>query len=166
MAVTDEQIGKRLWQDAKAQALGTANLAGHGANQKALTPEEELLLWNEQAKGWTVEKELAMLAAGKTPAQVGYEKYPRRRKLIESGERALDKGLQFKYAADMARKADPMWSVPVPAGAQPLPPIGEATPEPEAPAAPYVAEIPPPLPQTESPEMMPPAPPVPPMLGG
>lgn len=163
--ITDDEIGRRLWEDARAQALGTAKLAGHGANQEGLTPEDELLLWNKTAKGWTVEKEMQMLADGKTPAQVGYEKYPNRKKMIEYGERALDKGLQFKYAADMARKADPAWSPPVPAGAQEPQPLSEP-PTPEAvQASPYVVDAPPPLPQTESPEMMPPAP-VPPMLGG
>ena len=130
MAVTDESIGMKLWADMKAQALGTANLAGPGQNQTELDRAEELLLWNKEVKGWTLEKEAALLAEGKTPAQVALDNTDlHRRKLIEAGPRALDKAAQFKYAADMARKADPTWTPSVPQGAQP-PAVGV----PEAPA--------------------------------
>ena len=117
--ITDDEIGRRLWEDTKATAIGSAKLAGPAPGTKQYTPEEELLLWNTEAKGWTVEKELAMLAEGKSRREVGLLKYEHRKKLMESGERALDKYAQFKYAARMAQKADPSWSVPVPQGAQP-----------------------------------------------
>lgn len=120
MAITDDQLGKALWEGAKAQALGTYNLAGPGQNQVELNTQKELLLWNTEAKGWTPEKEAALLAEGKTAAQVALDhKYPHRRKLIESGPRALDKGEQFKYAEKMAKKADPTWQRPMPKGAMP-----------------------------------------------
>lgn len=132
MTITDEQIGKRLWADLKAQAAGTAKLAGPGPNQTQLSPDQELLLFMKEADGWTPEKEMALLAEGKTRQEVGNEKYPHRLKLAASGDRALSKYAQIKYLADMARKADPTWAPTVPQGALP-PAVGAPTPE--APAA-------------------------------
>lgn len=143
MAITDEMIGKRLWQDAKAEAIRLAKLAGPGAEQVKYTPDDELLLWNTQAKGWTIEKELSLLSGvgpdglpmlgndgqpvkPKSREEVADLKYPHRQKLIESGERVLSKYAQAKYAADMARKADPTWA--------PTPPPGSVEPTMPAPA--------------------------------
>lgn len=111
---------------AKAQALGTAELAGPAPGQKQFTPEETATLFWQEAKGWTIEKELALLSEGKTPRQVGDLKYPHRMKLAKSGGRALSKYEQAKWLADTAKKLDPTWSPKPPPGSQ-MP-----TPEPEA----------------------------------
>lgn len=126
--ITDEAIGRRLWADAKAQALGTAELAGPASGVKQFTPEETATLFWKEVKGWTIEKELALLAEGKTPRQVGALKYPHRLKLAKSGGRALSPYQQAKWMADTARKLDPTWSPTPPAGSQP--PV--TTPEPPA----------------------------------
>jgi hypothetical protein len=125
--IDDETLARKIWADTKAQALGQAEVMGHVAGQKKLTPEEELLLWNTPADGWTPEQELALLLDGKSREEVGRQKFPKRQQLIEAGPRFLDKYEQAKYAAQMARKADPTW--------QPLPPPGPA-PLPAAPATP------------------------------
>lgn len=132
-AISDDAIGQRLWQDAKAQAIGTARLAGHGADQKQYTPAEEALMFMQEAPGWTVDKELALLAEGKTPEEVGAMKYPQRQKLAESGERVLSKYDQAKYLADMRQKLDPAWKPTPPTGSQPPAPSPLPTPSPEAP---------------------------------
>ena len=124
----DEAIAKKLHGDAKAQAVGVAKIRGQGMNQKPLTPDEELLLWATEANGWTPEKELALLAEGKSRAAVGLLKYPHRQKLMAAGERSLSKLAQAKYAAAMARNADPTWTPRPPEGAAP-PPLPEAAPE-------------------------------------
>lgn len=155
MAITDEMIGKRLWENAKAEALGMAELAGPGNNQKEATPEEELLLWNTVAKGWTVEKEMQMLAEGKSPSAIGIEKFPHRMKLLASGKRALSKYEQFKYGMKLAQKADPTWqprrtkaqepAFPTPQPAAP-PPLPEPLPPPDPPADLLTVAPPAPLP--------------------
>lgn len=116
--ITDDDIGKRLWEMAKAQALGTAELAGPAPGQKQFTPDEVATLFWQEEKGWTVEKEMALLAEGKTPRQVGALKYPHRMKLASSGGRALSKYAQSKWMADTAKKLDPTWSPTPPAGSQ------------------------------------------------
>ncbi len=126
--ITDEKIGQRLWQDAKAAAIGTKKLAGPAPGTKQYTPDEELLLWNTEDKGWTMEKEMELLASGKSPRAVGLLKYPHRQKLMESGERALDKYAQFVYASKLAQRADPSWKPPVPQGAMPPNPLPDVSP--------------------------------------
>ena len=117
--VTDEEIGRRLYEDAKAIAAGTAKLAGPAPGTKKYTNDEIDLLWNEEAPGWTIEKELALLAEGKSRRAVGLEKFPHRKKLMESGERVLDKYAQFKFAYETARRNDPTWDIAPPPGSQP-----------------------------------------------
>lgn len=152
--VDDLAIARKLWQDAKALAPGVAKIRGRGNNQKEATPEEELLLWNTVAKGWTVEKEMQMLAEGKSPEAIGIEKFPHRMKLLESGDRALSKYEQFKYGAKLAQKADPTWqprttkaqepAFPTPQPAAP-PPLPEPLPPPDPPAD-LLTVAPPPAP--------------------
>jgi len=144
MVVTDEKIGQRLWQDMKAQVLGMAKQAGPGPGQKPLTPEEELLMWNTEADGWTPDKEMALLASGKSRTAVGLMKYLHRQKMAEQGERYFDKYAQAKYMADMARRADPTWTLPVPQAAQ-EPSLAPPT-DPLAPPEHPLVSGPPPLP--------------------
>jgi hypothetical protein len=151
-SIEDEQIARKLYEDSKATALGVAKLRGHGLNQKQGTSEDELTMWNATAKGWSIEKELQLLAEGKSREAVGLLKYPHRQKMIEQGERAIDKTKQFEYAATMAKKSDPSW--------QPTPPPGAAEPSMPTP------EAPPPEPADTMPaEMAPPAPLPPPAAG-
>jgi hypothetical protein len=139
VAVTDEMLGLRLWQDAKAQALGTAKLAGAGQNQKELTPEEEDRLFMEEAKGWTIEKEMELLASGKSPRVVGDMKYPHRMKMAARGDRTFDKLKQYQWLAEKARRVDPTWT-PLPTPPK-EPPLGQIA-APEPPAAPVMGEAP------------------------
>lgn len=136
----DERIARKLWEDAKAQAVGVAKLRGPGRDQVKYTPADEQLLWNREAEGWTVEKEMQLLAEGKSREAVGLLKYPHRQQLAESGERFLDKYEQARYAAKQAQAADPTWTVTPPAGSQ-EPPAVAPTPEPD----PYVTADPPPM---------------------
>ena len=124
MPVSDDQIAQRLYEDAKAEAVGMAELAGHADDQKQYTQAEQELLFMREADGWTPEKELALLAQGKTRRQVGAMKYPFRLKLAKSGARALDPYAQARYLADMRQKLDPSWK-PTPAE----PPLPAAGPE-------------------------------------
>jgi hypothetical protein len=119
--IEDEQVARRLSEDLKAQAVGVAALRGHGYGQVKLTPEDELLLWNREADGWTPERGLQLLAEGKSREAVGLLQFPHRQQLMESGERALDKTAQYTYARDMAKKSDPTWAPPVPSAAGPPP---------------------------------------------
>ena len=121
MAIEDKDIAALLAKNLKATALGVAALRGYASDLKKLSPEEELLMFNATAKGWSPEQELEMLASGKSPVEVGLAKYPHRMKLAASGVRALDKAAQYTYMADMARKSDPTW--------QPSPPLGSQEPD-------------------------------------
>jgi hypothetical protein len=135
---TDEDMAKRLWEDAKAQAIALAEMRGMAPGKKQLTPDEELMLFSKVADGWTVDKEMAMLAEGKTREEVGALKYPEREKLARQGKRALDKYEQAKYLADMARKFDPSWQPLTPKSPEPppLPDLNMAQPAAPAPASP------------------------------
>jgi hypothetical protein len=110
--IEDEKLARKLWGDLKAQAKAVAELRGPAPKTKKTTSADEALLLLEEAKGWTPEKEMALLAEGKTPTQVGYEKYPHRQKLAERGDRALSKYAQAKWLADAIRKIDPSWTPP------------------------------------------------------
>lgn len=172
MVVTDEQVGQRLWQDMKAQVLGMAKQAGPGPGQKPLTPEEELLMWNQVAKGWTIDKELELLGyapdgvtplldpmtgqpvKGKSREEVGDIKHPNRPKMAKQGERYFDKYEQFKYYDQMAKRTDPTYQTPVPQGAQ-EPTLAPPT-DPMAPPPHPLVSGPPPMPE---PVAVPPEPP-------
>ena len=145
----DERISRKLYEDLKAQAIGVAKIRGMAPGQKQATAEEERLLFMQEADGWTVEKELALLTGldpmtglpivdpqtgqpskPKSREAVGLEKYPHRQKLAASGERAISKYQQSKYLADMARKVDPSWA-PTPTPKDPPPPALPTTDTPE-----------------------------------
>lgn len=122
--ITDEEIGTRMWQDTKAHTLGMLKEAGMGAGQKQLTPDDERRMWMEEAEGWTVDKELAMLAEGKTRGQVGAMKYPHRQKMMATGERYFSKYEQAAFASSLSKKIDPTWAPPPPKTALPtMPPL-------------------------------------------
>lgn len=124
-----------LADDIKAGALGVAKMLGRSEDQKKATPEEELLLWGTTADGWSIEKELSLLDQGKSREEVGLLKYPHRQRLIEDGERAVDKAAQYRYAAHMARKADPAWTpLPKPDAPHPLLEADATAPPPPAPS--------------------------------
>ena len=120
----DEDIARMLWSDMKAQAQEIAKMRGPAPQNKNLTPDEELLLYNQTAKGWTAEKEIAMLAAGKSREEIGLVKYPHRERLAKSGGRALSKLEQSKYHDHMARKVDPSWQRPMTKQQEPPMPLG------------------------------------------
>ncbi len=120
----DEDIARMLWSDMKAQAQEIAKMRGPAPQNKNLTPDEELLLYNQTAKGWTAEKEFEMLAAGKSREEVGLAKFDQRGKLSKSGGRALSKLAQAKWMATMARKADPHWQPPMSKAQEPALPPG------------------------------------------
>lgn len=150
--VEDMRVAQKLWDDAKAQAVGVAKLRGLGRDQKEYTAQDELLLWNKEADGWTPEREAALLTGvnpdgtpildeqgqpvkPKSREEVGLLKYPHRMKMAASGERALSKYAQAKWAAQTARRADPLWQPPAPPGsAMPATPTTTTTdqPPPEA----------------------------------
>lgn len=108
--VDDTSVARKLWDDLKSASVGVADLRGRPDDMRKLTPGEELLLFNKVADGWTVEQEEALLASGKTRAEVGAAKFPHRLKLAASGDRALSKYAQAKWMGDMARKSDPTWA--------------------------------------------------------
>ena len=126
----DMTMAKQGWEDDKAAALKVAELQGLAAGYKNLTAEEEDLLFNKMAAGWTPDKEIAMYAEGKTRRQVGAAKFPHRIPLAKSGGRALSKLAQAKYIAARTRRTDPTWQPsvteaqppPLPPGLEPPPP--------------------------------------------
>lgn len=160
MTVTDDKIGKRLWDNTKAQVLGMAEEAGPGADQTKYTGADELLMWNAKADGWTIEKEFALLGLspdgvtplldpmtgqpvkGKSREEVGDLKYPARPKMAKQGKRFFDKYAQFKYYDDMAKRTDPTYQTPVPQAAQ-EPALAPPSDPMAAPEHPLVQESPP-----------------------
>lgn len=132
----DQQVAAMLWDDLKAQAKGVASLRGAAPGIKKLTTEEEDTMYWEQADGWTPDKEIALLAEGKSREEVGLLKYPHREKLAKSNGRALSKYEQAKYHANMAKKTDPDWQPPLNKYQEPpLPPGLSAPTEATPPAA-------------------------------
>lgn len=136
MALDDMRIARELWSNTKAAALGTADLTGHSADQKRLTPQEAVVLWNEEAPGWSHDKELTLLASGKSREEVGLLKYPKRQKMMEASGRYIDKYAQFQYADQMAKLSDPTYVTPPPQGQEPPVPLAEPPTSPPAPIDP------------------------------
>ena len=71
-----------------------------------VNPEERQRRWWQQAKGWTPEKEQALLASGMTPEDIGLLKYPNR----EIDARAAGHGdprKEAEYAGDMSAMGPP-----------------------------------------------------------
>ena len=131
-SLDDMEMAQRAWEDDKAAALAVADLQGPTPKTKKLTPDEEVLLYNQMTKGWTPDKEIAMLQAGKSREEVGLAKFDQRDKLAKSNGRALDKYAQAKYHADMAKKIDPSWTPLATEAQEPAFPTGMDT---EAPPA-------------------------------
>lgn len=134
MSLDDQRIAEKLWSDTKAAALGTADLTGHSVDEKKLTQHEAVLLWNQEADGWSHDKELALLASGKSRQAVGLLKYPNRQKLMEASGRYLDKYAQYRYADSLAKLSDPTYQTPPGTGEPPLPMAADPTPPTDAPA--------------------------------
>lgn len=115
----DEAIARKMWADAKDLAVGVAGVRGHGLDQVEYSPEDERTMFMTEAPGWTIEKELALLAEGKSRAEVGALKYSQRQKMAQSGPRFLDKYEQAKWLAGMRQQLDPTWMPMPPQGSQP-----------------------------------------------
>lgn len=119
----DQQVAKMLYEDLRRQAKEIADMRGMAPGNKKLTTEEETALFWKMADGWTPDKEIALLAEGKTREAIGLMKYDKREGLAKSNGRALSKYEQAKWYDQMARKTDPSWAPPPnKMQAPPLPP--------------------------------------------
>lgn len=124
--VTDQALAEKIWADMKANAEQVASLLGPAAKTKKLTPEEELMLWNERDPKVSLEDIATWHGEGMSPEEMGQRIFHHREKLMASGGRALSKLAQAKYAHQMAQKSDPSWQKPttpeaLPPGFEPVP---------------------------------------------
>jgi hypothetical protein len=108
----DERAARRMIGDDKAIAIKLAQMQEVGYGKKKTTAEEEDdLYW---FKDETVDENMLRMTpnpqTGKpyTEAGIAYMVYPKRRKLIYSGTRALDLQERIKYVAHMAKRHEKM----------------------------------------------------------
>jgi hypothetical protein len=106
----EERAARRMIADDKAIAIKLAEQQAHGYQKHPASPDEEYdLYWfadpmvSEQALYAEMDPQTGQPL---TRAQIAYKVYPKRRKVIYGGERALDLDKRIKFVEQMNARHD------------------------------------------------------------